>query len=126
MIYHDSTENVFIGYTCFDLLYAADFFMATINVPDFFRQLLVYTSQWLNQLHYSMMVVGAKNPTTLSNGAKNAVEGFIKNFPDTPADYKKDIVLEAVAFLFGWDYNYKYAPSFVVQIDQSQNRCRWV
>ena len=114
VIYHDSTENVVIGYTCFDLMYAADFFMQQIKVPEFFRQLFAFTSQWLNQLHYSMMVVGAKNPTTVSAGALNAVENFIKNFPDTPSDYKKDIILETTAFLFGWDFNYKYSPSFVV------------
>jgi len=50
----------------------------------------------------------------VSAGALNAVENFIKNFPDTPEDYKKDIILEATAFLFGWDFNYKYSPSFVV------------
>ena len=126
VIYHDSTENVVIGYSCFDLLYAADFFMQEIKVPEFFRELIKFTTQWLNQLHYSMMIVGAQNPTTLSQGAKNAVESFIKNFPDTPEDYKKDVVLETTAFLFGWDFNYKYSPSFVVQIDQSQNKCRWV
>lgn len=126
VIYHDSTENVFIGYTCFDLLYATEFFLKEIKVPDFFRELILYTSKWLGQLHYSAMAVGAQNPTTLSDGAKNAVEYFIKNFPDTPEDYKKDVVLETAAFLFGWDSNYKYSPSFVVPIDQSQNRCRWV
>lgn len=100
--------------------------MQQIKVPEFFRELFKFTSQWLSNLHYSMMVVGAQNPTTVSQGAKNAVENFIKNFPDTPEDYKKDIVLEATAFLFGWDYNYKYSPSFVVPINQSQERCRWV
>ena len=103
-----------IGYSCFDLLYAADFFMQEIKVPEFFRELIKFSAQWLNQLHYSMMIVGAQNPTALTTGAKNAVESFIKNFPDTPEDYKKDIVLETTAFLFGWDYNYKYSPSFVV------------
>jgi hypothetical protein len=126
VIYHDTTENVVIAYSCFDLLYAADFFMQTIKVPEFFRELIKFTSQWLGNLHYSMMVVGAQNPTSVSQGALNAVENFIKNFPDTPEGYKKDIVLEATAFLFGWDYNYKYSPSFVVPINQSQERCKWV
>jgi hypothetical protein len=66
VIYHDTTENVVIAYSCFDLLYAADFFMQTIKVPEFFRELIKFTSQWLGNLHYSMMVVGAQNPTTVS------------------------------------------------------------
>lgn len=88
--------------------------METIKVPEFFRELIKFTSQWLNKLHYSTMAVGAQNPTTLSTGAKNAVENFIKNFPDTSEDYTKDVVVETAAFLFGWDFNYKYSPSFVV------------
>ena len=87
VIYHDSTENVFIAYSCFDLLYAADFAMREVNVPEFFRQLFTFSSQWLSKLHYSVMIVGAQNPTTLSAGAQNAVESFIKYFPDAPEGY---------------------------------------
>ena len=87
MIYHDSTENVFIAYSCFDLLYAADFAMREVNVPEFFRQLFAFSSQWLSKLHYSVMIVAAQNPTNLSAGAQNAVESFIKYFPDAPEGY---------------------------------------
>jgi hypothetical protein len=119
VIYYDSVEPTFILYQCFDLLYAANFLLIEVaNIPQFWTDIILYLQNWLGKLHYSSMLVAAKNPTTLSAEAYSKVETFIRNFPDTGADYTSvDILAELAARLIGWDGNYGYSSADVPAMD---------
>ena len=124
-IYYDATEPTFILYSCFDLKSAANVFMDLLNVPPFWKNLIMRFQGWLGRLHYSNMIVASQNPTTLSETAVKAVDTFISNFSDTPSGYKRDLFLEIAARAFGWDGNFKYSLNDVPKIDQSQATCNW-
>jgi len=80
---------------------------------------------WMGKLHYSNMIVASQDPTNLSAASIKAYETFISNFPDVAPGYQKDYILELVAYLFGFDGNYKYGLGDCVKIDQSEKTCKW-
>ena len=121
IIYHDAAEPTFALYQCIDLKQAADFFISEFGsrVPSFLVGLIKMTYSWLSNIHYSMIIVGSKNPTTLSAGAVSRVNDAIKSLTDVSSGYQYNFVYAAVARLFGYNGANTYAVSDLAVIDQT-------
>ena len=121
IIYHDAAEPTFALYQCIDLKQAADLFISEYgsNAPSFFVSLIKMTYSWLSKIHYSMIIVGSKNPTTLSAAAVSRVNNAIKSLTDVPSGYQYNFVYAAVARLFGYNGANTYAVSDLAVIDQT-------
>ena len=124
-IYYDAAEPTMVIYQCFDLKYAADFFIQEMNPGAFWAGLIKMTYGVIGQIHYSLMLVAYQNPTTYSDAAKTRVENFIKTFSDVATGYKSNLFVSSTAYLFGWDGKGIYNLKDQSVLDQSQATCKW-